>query len=550
MPTHAARRSALRFLAMTPHRIRTRPPRGAADSSGVTCDPDALASVREDAAHYHGGHAAALAAPRTEADVAAIVRAAARVLPIGAQSSLTGGATPFGDVVLGTSRLNQIERIDATRVTAGAGVAIATLQDELRARGLYYPPVPTYNGAFLGGTVATNAAGAATFKYGSTRQWVEGITVVLASGEVLDIERGAHRANADGCFEIETASGAVCVPIPSYRMPQVPKRSAGYHAEPGMDLIDLFIGSEGTLGIVTEISVRVMPAPAGACMAMIPVTSEARGLELVASLRRSSQETWLTRDPDGVDVAAIEHVDRRSLELLREDGEDRRHGIAVPPGTALVLLVQIELPSSTDAASAYDQIASLTRDGTPRTALQRFCRVLQEAGAFDTAELALPGDRRRAEQFLAFREAVPSAVKHRVAHGKAQIDERIEKTAADMIVPFERFADMMAIYRSGFERRGLDYAMWGHISDGNVHPNVVPRSYADVVAGREAILEFGREVKRLGGCPLAEHGVGRSAVKQALLRDLYGAEGIEEMRAVKRALDPEWKLAPGVLFDR
>jgi D-lactate dehydrogenase (cytochrome) len=107
---------------------------------------------------------------------------------------------------------------------------------------------------------------------------------------------------------------------------------------------------------------------------------------------------------------------------------------------------------------------------------------------------------------------------------------------------------MLAIYHEGFGRRGLDYAIWGHISDGNVHPNVLPRSIDEMLAGREAILEFGHEVIRRGGCPLAEHGVGRSPMKQQLLRDLYKEAGIEEMRAVKRALDPEWKLSPGVLF--
>ena len=117
-----------------------------------------------------------------------------------------------------------------------------------------------------------------------------------------------------------------------------------------------------------------------------------------------------------------------------------------------------------------------------------------------------------------------------------------------MIVPFDRFEDMMAIYREGYERRGLDYAIWGHISDGNVHPNVIPRSYADVVLGREAILEFGREAIRLGGSPLAEHGVGRSSLKQSLLHEMYGDRGIDEMRAIKRAIDPDWKMAPGVLF--
>jgi D-lactate dehydrogenase (cytochrome) len=107
---------------------------------------------------------------------------------------------------------------------------------------------------------------------------------------------------------------------------------------------------------------------------------------------------------------------------------------------------------------------------------------------------------------------------------------------------------MMDVYRRGYESRGLDYAIWGHVSDGNVHPNVIPRSFDDVTEGKAALMDFGREIARLGGCPLAEHGVGRNPIKQALLRQLYGDRGIDEMRALKRALDPEWKLAPGVIF--
>jgi D-lactate dehydrogenase (cytochrome) len=174
--------------------------------------------------------------------------------------------------------------------------------------------------------------------------------------------------------------------------------------------------------------------------------------------------------------------------------------------------------------------------------------MLDAAGLLDRTELAMPGDRARAEQFFAFRESAPEGVKHRVALAKERTRTDIEKTAADMTVPFAHFGEMMAVYRDGYGRRGLDYAIWGHVSDGNVHPNVLPRTLEDVRAGKEAILEFGREVVRFGGCPLAEHGVGRSEVKQALLRQLYGDEGVEEMRCVKAALDPEWKLSPGVLF--
>jgi D-lactate dehydrogenase (cytochrome) len=185
------------------------------------------------------------------------------------------------------------------------------------------------------------------------------------------------------------------------------------------------------------------------------------------------------------------------------------------------------------------------QDDTP---IGRFVRLLEGAGVADATELALAGDRRRVDQFLALREAVPAGVNQRVGAAKRDVDRRIEKTAADMIVPFDRLGEMLAIYREGFERRRLDYAIWGHLSDGNVHPNVLPRSAADVDAGKEAILEFGREAARLGGCPLAEHGVGRNPVKQALLRQLYGDAGVADMRRVKRALDPQSKLARGVIF--
>ena len=155
----------------------------------------------------------------------------------------------------------------------------------------------------------------------------------------------------------------------------------------------------------------------------------------------------------------------------------------------------------------------------------RFCRALDDAGVLDRVEIAVPGDRAREQQLLALREAVPAGVNARVGRAKQQIDPRIAKTAADMIVPFERLDELLTIYDEEFRRRGLDAAVWGHISDGNLHPNVIPRSMADVESGHEAILAFGREVIRLGGSPLAEHGVGRNPVKQQLLAELYGGTG-------------------------
>jgi D-lactate dehydrogenase (cytochrome) len=528
--------------------IAARPPRGDDRLVSVSRDADILAGFLEDAAHFPGGHASGLAVPATEADVAALLRLGGAVLPVGAQSSLTGGATPMGDLVLSTSRLNRIFDIGRDRVRVQPGVTLDELEAALARAGRYYPPAPTHSGACVGGITATNAAGAATFKYGTTRDWVDALTVVLPSGDVLDIERGAVSAHPGGYFEIVLRKRTVRVPIPRYRMPDVPKVSAGYFARDGMDLIDLFVGSEGTLGVITEVTLRLLPCRPPSCLAFVPFADRAAALAFVRRMRDAAHATWRTRDANGIDISAIEYVDRRCLALVREDGVDRTAGVSFPGDTEVALLVTLELPAESTAEQAFDQIGRARDADAPDTPLVRFCRALDEPAVFDEVAIAVPGDRARADQLLAVREAVPTAVNDRVGRAKQTIDSRIEKIAADVIVPFDRFEELLARYDDEFRRRGLDGAVWGHISDGNVHPNVIPRSLEDVESGKAAILAGGREAIRLGGSPLAEHGVGRNPVKQQLLGELYGSGGIEDMRRVKRALDPGWQLAPGVLF--
>jgi len=522
---------------MSSRSLRSRPPAGGATVPAIGRDPDVLAAHLEDAAHFPDGFAAGIASPSTEGEVAGLVRAATTVLPIGAQSSLTGGATPRGDVLLSTSRLNRIVSIGDDFVRAEAGVTLVELDAALARAGKRYPPVPTFTGAFVGGIVATNAAGAATFKYGTTRDWVRALTVVLPNGDVLDVERGRTLAD-DGRLTLELSDRTVDVPVPRYRMPHVPKVSAGYFAAPNMDLIDLFIGSEGTLGVITEVTLRVLRERPAQCLAFVPLDAAAAALRFVASLREARE----------LNVSAIEHMDARCLEILREDGAARACGVTIPRAARMALLVTLELPASSTSAQAFDEIGRARDSQASATPLVRFCRMLDDAGVLERVEIAVPGDTGREHQLLALREAVPAGVNARVGRAKQAVDPRIAKTAADMIVPFDRLGELLAIYDAEFRARRLDAAVWGHISDGNLHPNVIPRSFADVESGREAILVFGREVLRLGGSPLAEHGVGRNPTKQRLLLDMYGSDGIDEMRAVKRAIDPDWKMAPGVLF--
>ena len=502
-------------------------PPPAAHAPPIERRADLVQSFLSDAAHVPGGCAAGIAFPKSAGEVAALVRHARRVLPIGAQSSLTGGATPRGDVIISTRALTGIGRLPGHAVRVGAGVPLAELQRALALDGLYYPPVPTFDGAFIGGTIATNAAGAATFKYGSTRQWVDAVSVVLADGSLVEVRRGDVTAAPEGWFDLQWASGrAVRVPVPTYVMPDVAKLSAGYFARPGMDLIDLFIGSEGTLGIVTDATVRVIPLPRR-CVALVTCISDRQVVALPAALRRAAASSW--RGDGALDVCAVEFMDSRALAVVSDEALSRA-GVARPAGEAARLLVQIEIA------------------GDEHDTLRQFGAVLDACGVRADPQVALAGDERGAAGLLELREAVPAGVNAGVAAAKRRVHPDIEKVAGDFIVPFDRLEESLACCRQTFDRYELEYAIWGHISDGNMHPNVLPRSLGDVQRGKAAMLDIARRVVTMGGAPLAEHGVGRSPLKQQLLRELYGERGIEEMRAVKRALDPEWKLAAGVLF--
>jgi D-lactate dehydrogenase (cytochrome) len=506
------------------NRITARPPHRE-PAPHIDRDPAIVGSFLSDAAHVPGGFAAGVASPRTEGEVAALVRHAERVLPVGAQSSLTGGATPRGELVLSTRALSSIAHVTDNTIRVGAGVPLTSVQTTLAAQRLYYPPVPTYEGAFVGGTISTNAAGAATFKYGSTRPWVAGLTVVLANGDVLDVRRGDVIASPEGEFAIVLSSGqVVTVPVPTYCMPDVAKLSAGYYARAAMDFIDLFIGSEGTLGIVVDATLRLIPRPRRA-VALIRCDDDAQAIAVTGALRGETA------------VSAIEYMDARALRAVPDEAFARA-GVARPrdcapggpAGQSVMLVVQIEV--GPDEGAAFERLQD----------------ALDSCNVTDEATVAVPEDERGAQKLFELREAVPASVNALVAAAKARVHPDIEKTAGDMVVPFARLAESIALYRQAFESRGLDYAIWGHVSDGNLHPNLIPRTLDDIIRGREAIFEIARGVIGMDGAPLAEHGVGRSALKQRLLLELYGDEGIEQMRAVKRALDPDWKFAPGVLL--
>jgi D-lactate dehydrogenase (cytochrome) len=221
----------------------------------------------------------------------------------------------------------------------------------------------------------------------------------------------------------------------------------------------------------------------------------------------------------------------------------------MPGGACQALLFEMEIDRPTGDERAQQIVADFLdgRAGSADHPLVRLCEILDREGALDTLDLAFPEDARRHAALSEIREAVPRQVNEILAE-RRRGGEKLQKVGGDLIVPFDSLPEMVDFYVEGFRRRGLQHAIWGHVGDGNLHPNALATTAEQVRSGFEALLEFGDEAARRGGCPLSEHGVGRHPVKQALLRRFLGAEAVGRMREVKSALDPGGILAPGVLF--
>ena len=523
-----------------------------------TRDREVVGAYSEDASGYPVAPAAGLVRPASAEEAAAFLRATAghgvAILPQAARTSLTGGAVPRGEVILSCERWSAIgpvrEYAGSASVRVGAGVRLDALQTTLAALGWYFPPVPTYHEAMVGGVVATNAGGAATFKYGVTRQWVRGLRVLLANGDLLEIERGQALARPGEWFRIGTSDGRVVdVPTTSHRLPALRKISAGYFAADPLDLVDLIVGSEGTLALVVDADLDLVRRPEAIVTGLAFLESDAAALRLAEALREAGRNARGGTDSREPDVRAVEFVDGAGLDLLRRHGDAERLRITVPDDARAAILLETEVPGWPGREAAEAAILAALDGGgaTHDGPVFRLVRILAAHLPADALELALPGDEMRAAALSAFREAVPKRVNEILA-GRRRESPGVRKVGGDLIVPVDRLEGALEAWNLALDRAGLEHATWGHVSDGNLHPNTLARDADEVVRAEAVLLALADDAIARGGAPLSEHGVGRGALKQEMLRRFVGDDAVARMRQIKRAFDPEWRLAPGVLL--
>lgn len=480
------------------------------------------------------GWAERLVFPETAEDVCEILEKASREqTPItisGAGTGTVGGRIPFGGVVLATDRLDEIKSLVRNHPSGGtavaeAGVRLADFQRFVEDQNLLYPPDPTERGCFLGGTVATNASGARTFKYGPTRSYVQRLKIVLTGGELIDVRRGTYHADETGMIRLPLPSGRVIEALlPHYVMPQVRKNASGYYVAPKMDVLDLFIGSEGTLGVIVEVEVALIAKPEKLISGIVFFASEEKLLTFVSeararSLKTRSGTTTVNRSDSedrDIDARAIEYFDDESLRFLRQ-----KYGRVPADAVGAIFFEQEARPNSEDLL------------------MSRWLSLLEkhEALVDDSWFAANESDQAGLREF---RHQLPVLMNEWFARHCQR------KVSTDMSLPDHNFAEMMRFYKLKLKATELRHTIFGHIGDNHVHVNILPRNDQEAKEARAIYLSFIHQAVALGGTVSAEHGIGK--LKRAYLRELYGEEHLRAMARLKHAFDPAGILGRGNIF--
>ncbi len=398
----------------------------------------------------------------------------ARRIPVvtrGSGTGLSGGSVPApGCIVLCTAKMSRILELDAANLTLSVEPGVTTLQvaDAAIAAGLFYPPDPgSMKISTIGGNVAENSGGLRGLKYGITRNYVMGLTVVLADGEVL-------------------RTGNKCV-----------KDVAGY------SLKDLFVGSEGTLGIITEVLLKLIPKPASKKTMVATFDAMDAAAQTVSDIIAAK-----------IIPCTLEFLDRTTIRCVEDFAR-----VGLPTDCEALLLMETDGHPAQVAEEADQMVAIARRNG---------CR-----------EVRVAKDDHEANQLAAARRSAFSAL------------ARMSPTTIleDATVPRSELARMVRFVDDVARRHNLRIGTFGHMGDGNLHPTFLTdeRNHAEMHRIEEAFREIFEEAIRLGGTITGEHGVGLA--KKSFLPRFAGDAQMRVMRELRKALDPHGILNPGKMFD-
>lgn len=473
-------------------------------------DPDIIKAYFEDYSGLLGGHADKVILPENEKEARdMLLEAAYKNIPVtisGGGTGVTGARIPFGGWVISTEKLNKIIDINEGSLTATLepGVRLSDLEKELSKKGLTYLPDPTEPNAFLGGTISTNASGAKGYRYGPTRNYIKRLKLLLSTGDIIDIRRGDCFIKKGSAFHLKLKNKEINIMIPGYSMPDI-KTAAGYYIKDHMDLLDLFIGHEGTLCFILEADIALGRKPENIMSFFSFFPSEDNAVSFV-------------RDAKAYKALSLEYMDANSLSLLRTKYP------AIPRSAKGLIYFEQDYKKESES-EIVDSWAEL----------------LEKHGALMEDSYFADSDKERAK-LKELRHALPDAVNEIVKKNK------MPKVGTDIAVPDKGFTEMMGFYKERLASAGIDYVIFGHIGESHMHVNMLPVTEEEFKKSRLVYAEFVRKAVNLGGTVSAEHGIGK--LKHSFLEIMYGKANLKQMALLKKSLDPSCVLGLDNIFPK
>jgi D-lactate dehydrogenase (cytochrome) len=487
----------------------------------VKTEQDEIQNYLVDASNTKG-FCEAVYIPENISEMAEIIREANNkkhlVTISGNGTGLTGARVPKGGIVITTEKLNKIIEINLQENFAlvDPAVLLSDLQDAIQSKGLLYPPDPTERNCFIGGTVATNASGARTFKYGSTRNYVEELEIILPDGDFLYLKRGENFAD-DLSLMLKTSSGRdIKLILPDYQMPNT-KNASGYFCKRNMEAIDLFIGSEGTLGVITKIKLKLLPLPLSDLSCVLFFETEDNAFNFLTRARDESYKNRELKITNSIDATALEYLDENSLKFLIKDYPN--------------------IPANAKAAVWFGQQCHNNEDDL----LELWINLFKDYnGKEEDAWFAMT--EKDKENIIGFRHTISTSVNEYISRNN------FRKLGTDVAVPDGKFIDFYYSIKKEVETENVDYVIYGHFGNSHIHLNMLPKTEEEFTKGKELYKSICLRAISLGGTFSAEHGVGKN--KTNYLVEMYGQENVNKMRMLKKTLDPNYILGVGNIFEK
>ncbi len=482
--------------------------------------PDEIQNYLSDASNFKG-FCDAVYIPSDENEIIELVKEASskkqKITIAGNHTGLSGGCVPQGGIVISTEKMNRILEINAKEKFAivEPAVILRDFQSKVKENNLLYPPDPTEKNCFIGGTLSTNASGEKTFKYGSTRIYVNKLNVVLANGELLKLERGKFFADGYNlCIKSENGK-EYKVEIPDINIP-LTKNAAGYFCKKDMDAIDLFVGSEGTLGIITKAELKLVAHPENILSCIIFFNDANDALQFIFNARDVSYQTRKEKTSNTIDALALEYLDENSLNFIKDDYP--------------------QIPSEAKAAVWFEQEVNSDNE---ESLFESWMQLVSEHNGNEESAWFAMNEKEKAEI-----QQLRHNVSLKVADYLSQ--HNVRKLGTDSAVPDNKFLEFYNFCTNEMKKNNFKYIAYGHFGNSHLHMNMLPVNEAEYIKGKELYGNIYRKAVELGGTVSAEHGIGK--LKTEYLLNMYGENIMRRMYSIKKILDPDLLFGSGNIF--